>query len=437
MNATVIQVEKLGKRYQIGQRRGRQNLREGLSEAITGAARRLPFANRASSPGRTTHSEHIWALQDVSFTVQKGEALGIIGRNGAGKSTLLKILSRITRPTTGHARIRGRVGSLLEVGTGFHPELTGRENTFLSGAVLGMKRHEITAKFDEIVAFAEIERFLDTPVKYYSSGMYMRLAFSVAAHLEPEILIVDEVLAVGDASFQKKCLGRMSHSASAGRTVLFVSHDLGAIQTLCQRALLLEQGKIIDSGPARQVVINYLSMADSLTQMDIATRTDRRGQGDFQFQSLDILDAYNSPRDFVVTGEEVRFRLRITTPERRTILPAPLDISILIRDHRGNLITTLSTFFTGDSPHRLPEIEEIICTVPHFPLLDGQYRIDLWCATSETTQDWLEDCASLRVEPGNYFGDTADLRLPKSEYHGAFLMPQIWHSPHDAREREK
>ncbi|HOC43094.1 MAG TPA: ABC transporter ATP-binding protein [Thermoanaerobaculales bacterium] len=246
MSAPAIRSELLSKRYRLGERRPFKSLRESLSGAF-----RRPLAGRR-------HREHIWALDAVSFEIAEGEAVGVIGRNGAGKSTLLKVLSRITQPTSGRAEVRGRIGSLLEVGTGFHPELTGRENISLNGAILGMKRAEIAAKFDEIVDFAGVERFIDTPVKRFSSGMYLRLAFAVAAHLEPEILLVDEVLAVGDLAFQKKCLGRMKSVSREGRTVLFVSHNLAAIRSLCSRALLLQDGRLEAAGPADEVIERYL-----------------------------------------------------------------------------------------------------------------------------------------------------------------------------------
>lgn len=252
----IVRVEGLSKQYRLGLRDAAyETLRESLVEAIRAPLTRLRGRNGKRTP------ETIWALKDVSFEVAPGEVLGIIGRNGAGKSTLLKVLSRITEPTTGRAELFGRVASLLEVGTGFHPELTGRENIYLNGAVLGMKKAEIERKFNQIVEFSELEKFLDTPVKRYSSGMYMRLAFAVASHLEPEILVVDEVLAVGDAQFQKKCLGKMSNVAMEGRTVLFVSHNMIAVQSLCQRAIWLDQGKIIENGPARNVVSKYLTSA--------------------------------------------------------------------------------------------------------------------------------------------------------------------------------
>lgn len=252
MSDIIIRAENLGKKYDLGAGSGNaaryRTLRDTLAEAASKLGQRKTRAK----------AEEFWALRDVSFEIGRGEVVGIIGRNGAGKSTLLKILSRITEPTTGRVRVGGRVASLLEVGTGFHPELTGRENIFLNGAILGMSRLEIKAKFDEIVAFAEVERFLDTPVKRYSSGMYVRLAFAVAAHLEPEILVIDEVLAVGDAEFQKKCLGKMEEVSRGGRTVLFVSHQTGAVAGLCNRAMLLDQGQLVEIGSSRDVIARYL-----------------------------------------------------------------------------------------------------------------------------------------------------------------------------------
>ncbi|HEY0100879.1 MAG TPA: ABC transporter ATP-binding protein, partial [Pyrinomonadaceae bacterium] len=249
--ATIIRVENLGKQYRLG---GPQAAYSTLRETLVGAARApLRWAQKGKRPAAM-----VWAVRDVSFEVQPGEIVGIIGRNGAGKSTLLKMLSRITEPTTGAIDLYGRVGSLLEVGTGFHPELSGRENIYLNGAILGMLRTEIARKFDEIVAFAEVEKFIDTPVKHYSSGMYLRLAFAVAAHLEPEILIVDEVLAVGDARFQRKCLNKMQDVGQQGRTVLFISHSMAAITRLCQRAILLNEGQVIADGPSDRVVSTYL-----------------------------------------------------------------------------------------------------------------------------------------------------------------------------------
>lgn len=264
MGEIAIQVEQLGKEYRIGSREKYRALRDTLTDWLNAPARAvaaLARGQRAATAATPSDPKSFWALKDVSFEVKRGEVIGIIGRNGAGKSTLLKILSRVTRPTEGHARIHGRVGSLLEVGTGFHPELTGRENLYLNGTILGMKRREITRKFDEIVAFSEIEKFIDTPVKRYSSGMYTRLAFAVAAHLEPEILMVDEVLAVGDVAFQKKCLGKMGEVAKEGRTVLFVSHNMGTINQLCSSSLWIDAGSIKARGDSRRISEDYLANA--------------------------------------------------------------------------------------------------------------------------------------------------------------------------------
>ena len=267
MNDIAIRADGLGKKYRIGgKQEGYKTLRDTLSEVFMAPFRRAKRLVRGQGYGAVERDEAIWALKDVSFQIKRGEVVGVIGKNGAGKTTLLKILSRITEPTEGFAEIHGRVGSLLEVGTGFHPELTGRENIFLNGAILGMRKGEIERKFDEIVDFAEIEKFIDTPVKHYSSGMYVRLAFAVAAHLEPEILLVDEVLAVGDASFQKKCLGKMGDVSKKGRTVLFVSHNMSAISRLCPRAILLHEGKIIRDGESLKVISDHLKTSTRTIQ---------------------------------------------------------------------------------------------------------------------------------------------------------------------------
>ena len=258
MSITMLHVENLGKQYFIGRREKYRTFRESLTQSLSAPFRRSIQALRGQGQQAAGLDQALWALRGVSFEIQQGDVVGVIGRNGAGKSTLLKILSRITEPTTGRVRIRGRVGSLLEVGTGFHPELTGRENIYLNGAILGMRKNEIERKFDEIVDFAETEAFLDTPVKHYSSGMYVRLAFAVAAHLEPEILLVDEVLAVGDIAFQKKCLGKMGDVARTGRTVLFVSHNMAAIAALCNRAFLLDHGQLVAAGETAEVIDRYM-----------------------------------------------------------------------------------------------------------------------------------------------------------------------------------
>ena len=275
MSDIVIRAENLGKKYLIGHQAGNgryTTLRDVLAQNARGLWRKTNDLVRGKPIIQGDTMEEIWALKDVSFEIGRGEVVGIIGRNGAGKSTLLKVLSRITEPTTGRVTIKGRVASLLEVGTGFHPELTGRENVFLNGAILGMTRAEVKRKFDEIVAFAEVEKFLDTPVKRYSSGMYVRLAFAVAAHLEPEILIVDEVLAVGDASYQEKCITQMRKLASTGRTVLFVSHNMGFVLTLCRKALLLDGGTILATGPVRPIITSYFARSQTLGRSENPVR---------------------------------------------------------------------------------------------------------------------------------------------------------------------
>jgi lipopolysaccharide transport system ATP-binding protein len=289
LSTTAIRVRNLSKQYQIGAReRGYRTFQEALIKAV-----KSPFERFRRLSGRAGAAESFWALRDASFDIQEGEVVGIIGRNGAGKSTLLKILSQITEPTTGEVELHGRVGSLLEVGTGFHPELTGRENVYLNGAILGMKRAEIKRQFDDIVAFAEVEKFLDTPVKRYSSGMYMRLAFAVAAHLEPEILVVDEVLAVGDAAFQKKCLGKMSAVSQQGRTVLFVSHNMNAIEALCTRALMLNAGSVVaNSQDVREVILAYLA------------KSNLRESAEWRNPGNTLGNPWFSPRRFFVGDED-------------------------------------------------------------------------------------------------------------------------------------
>ncbi|MBL8189944.1 MAG: ABC transporter ATP-binding protein, partial [Acidobacteria bacterium] len=308
MSKRVIFCEGLGKQFRIGKREINKTLRDVLTDALAAPVRALKTRFSANGfPGVPT--ETIWALKDVSFDIQHGEVVGIIGHNGAGKSTLLKILSRISEPTEGRIGIHGRVGSLLEVGTGFHPELTGRENIFLNGAILGMRRTEIIRKFDEIVEFAGVGKFLDTPVKFYSSGMYMRLAFAVAAHLEPEILIVDEVLSVGDAQFQKKCLGKMGEVAQSGRTVIFVSHNMAAVERLCSKVLVLENGRLIGNGQPRAMISNYLREGSG----EIYVARSRTGHP--QVLSAKICDVNGHPLDEPVCTEPFLVRLHFVLPE--------------------------------------------------------------------------------------------------------------------------
>ncbi|HUW95327.1 MAG TPA: ABC transporter ATP-binding protein [Anaerolineae bacterium] len=370
MTDIAVRVEKLSKRYRIGGPQARyRTLRESLVDMAAAPARRL---RRLGQP--SPENETIWALKDVTFDVKKGEVVGVIGRNGAGKTTLLRILSRITEPTEGYAEIRGRVGSLLEVGTGFHPELTGRENIYLNGAILGMKRTEINIKFDEIVAFSEIEKFLDTPVKRYSSGMYVRLAFSVAAHLEPEILLVDEVLAVGDASFQRKCLGKMGDVAHEGRTVLFVSHNMAAVSGLCERAMWIDDGKIVDIGPTDAVVREYLRVPAAAT----GTWTNVSSfdtAGDIRLQTAAIVT--ESGTQAGVVGFDEDFAVEILYEVQRRI--PSWSLVFRITDSSGTAIFT--SWDTDSEPGRQKPLDagvyRAICRVPGRLVRPGIYSVSL------------------------------------------------------------
>ncbi|HTZ40605.1 MAG TPA: polysaccharide ABC transporter ATP-binding protein [Syntrophales bacterium] len=374
MGDTTIQIEKLGKRYRIGRALGRnQTFREVLVDAACSPFRRM--AGMFRSPGIATNSdqETIWALRNVSFDIRGGDTVGVIGRNGAGKSTLLKILSRITEPTTGRVRLRGRVGALLEIGTGFHSELTGEENVYLSGAILGMKHDEIRRKFDEIVAFAEVEKFIRTPVKHYSSGMYLRLAFAVAAHLDPEILLVDEVLAVGDVSFQKKCLGKMDAVAHEGRTVLFVSHNLGAVQRLCRSAVLLERGEVKAYGPAAEVSALYLK--DGMTDA-LSWRRSAPAQSDIYFRSIYMRGDDGEPLSCVTTSDSVRVVLQFVVGRRCR----DLQVSLGLLDRSGEQIFGTAPQDTGLTPPEEPGEYTAVVTLPAEILMAKTYgiRAALW-----------------------------------------------------------
>lgn len=370
---TIISVDKLGKQYPIGSRAAYKTVRESIMNAFTAFPTFL---------SRRTSEQTIWALKDVSFEIKEGEVIGIIGRNGAGKSTFLKILSRITDPTEGEARIRGRVGSLLEVGTGFHPELTGRENIYLNGAILGMSRAEIKRKFDEIVAFAEVQKFLDTPVKKYSSGMYVRLAFAVAAHLEPEILIVDEVLAVGDAQFQKKCLGKMEAVGKEGRTVLFVSHNMGAVHTLTQKCAFLDKGKLLFFGETHEAVNKYLAESagnenEGEHHLDYYRRdyVEKTYKDDLKVRYTDVWVEKNGERISALNmGDqfEIFFELQVYS----LIHGANLSLSIL--NSEAQFITVI---FSWDKDYYLDlspgkhviklEIEGLVLTPGHYSIITG------------------------------------------------------------------
>jgi lipopolysaccharide transport system ATP-binding protein len=372
-----IRVEGLGKRYLIRHQTASRYtaLRDVISDGARDLGRRALRRPVSPSPNR----ELIWALRHLSFELGEGERLGVIGRNGAGKSTLLKVLSRITEPTEGRVWVRGRVGSLLEVGTGFHPELTGRENIFLNGTILGMSRHEVRRKFDEIVAFAEVERFLDTPVKRYSSGMYVRLAFAVAAHLEPEILIVDEVLAVGDAAFQRKCLGKMSDVAASGRTVILVSHNMAAIQQLCTRSIWLHDGTLQAIGPTADVVAAYAESYSGSAGGEFSARG-VQGDGKVRLLSYEVLNRDRRATPLPVTGEDLVIRVRVEALE--PISQPACGISLWTAT--GVLLTSLNSVQLGVELAPWPageiEIDVVVRDVDYLP---GPYKADFWVMTPQ------------------------------------------------------
>ena len=398
----IITAEGVGKQYRI--QHATRPRYEALRDVIsTGAATQW---QRLRGRRTALETEEFWALRDVSFALSSGAVLGIIGRNGAGKSTLLKILSRITEPTEGRIVLRGRAASLLEVGTGFHPELSGRENIYLNGSILGMPRAEITRKFDDIVAFAGTELFLDTPVKRYSSGMYVRLAFAVAAHLEPEILIVDEVLAVGDAEFQQKCLGKMGEVARSGRTVLFVSHQMAAVQNLCTEALLIEKGRVASRGAVADVIGQYLAGAPELIDLSSAHR---EGSGTLQFTGVALKDAAgNVVRSFNSgPAATLEIGLECVGDAQRNI-----RIGVGFDDHMGYRVATLATHLVGvDIPVLAPGRHLVSLTVPHLPLAPGRYGLALYVSAQGETADWLLNAGSFAVDAGDFYGTG---QLPQS-----------------------
>jgi lipopolysaccharide transport system ATP-binding protein len=389
--SVVIQASRLSKEYHRWQlQQNGDGLRHVMDRFVRSPWR---FFRRRECDGT------FWALKDISFEVEQGQVLGLIGRNGAGKSTLLKILSGITTPTVGHATIRGRVGSLLEVGTGFHPELTGRENVYLNGAILGMSKADIRRKFDEIVAFSEIERFLDTPVKHYSSGMYVRLAFAVAAHLEPEILFVDEVLAVGDTAFQKKCLGKMSGVAQQGRTIIFVSHNMNAVSALCQSAMLLENGGIsAHSDNVQDVLRRYLSPAISVHTVDLSRHPNRTSPTSV-FEEISMSDEDHGATNCFIPGANVLIVFKVRPPSP---LVAP-RISIGITSYRGERIFAIGTHIGGDTIPFVGGPSTIRARFELPPLVPGEYTLDIgFYDRTGSPLDVIYGGASLEVLKDDY-----------------------------------
>lgn len=415
MSQTAITVEGLGKRYRLGKSQQKPaNFWQALGGTLV-----APFRYLIRSATRASEQETLWALRDVSFSVQAGEALGVVGRNGAGKTTLLKILSRITDPSEGRARLHGRVGSLLEVGTGFHAELTGRENIFLNGAILGMHHAEIKSRFDEIVDFAEVERFIDTPVKYYSSGMYVRLAFSVAAHLNPEILLVDEVLAVGDLAFQKKCLGKMGNVATAGRTILLVSHNMEAILGLCSRAIWIDDGRLVADGPSAEVVEAYTKASLDLAARVGLDERSQEGPGVIKFTGFHLRDGNGRKLEFAFCGQEVELVLEYETRDGQDL--RNVKAWVWFRDRLGKSLALMFTHLTSQDFEHLPGRGRMVCRLPRLTLAPGSYLVDIATRASGHKADKLIGAAVLEVSPGDFFGTGK----PVSDV-GMFLVDHSW-----------
>ena len=431
MSGAAIKVEGLGKKYRIGAHQEHyKTLRETLAQGSSKAFKRI-FHRKDAQP----RNETIWALKDVSFEVKPGEVVGIIGRNGAGKSTLLKILSRITEPTEGSVEIHGRVGSLLEVGTGFHPELTGRENIYMNGSILGMRKAEIDRKFDEIVDFAEIEKFLDTPVKRYSSGMYVRLAFAVAAHLEPEILLVDEVLAVGDAAFQKKCLGKMDLVAKEGRTVLFVSHNMLAIENICNSGIVFQNGEINFNGEVSKAIDFYSNLILAPNEIQKIYKVDtikRSGTQEVIIERFYCKDKYGIILSEIKSGDDVVFCFNYYTKNQKNI--KRVDIGFSIHDRYDRILTVLYAKYERQEFEEIPSQGIFTCQINKFPFSPGIYKIGARVTVGGCEADWPKDgIGFIEVKMGDFFGSG-------SMGYGAsaqFLLKGTWSVVEIAKEEKK
>jgi lipopolysaccharide transport system ATP-binding protein len=402
MNEIAIKINSLSKSYRIGKKQERYTtFRDAVSDFFVAPFRKAGKLLRGQATGAAELDKVIWALKDVSMEVRQGEVLGIIGRNGAGKTTLLKVLSRITEPTEGYADIYGRVGALLEVGTGFHAELTGRENVFLNGAILGMKRDEINRKFDDIVEFAEIEQFIDTPVKHYSSGMYVRLAFAVAAHLNPDTLLIDEVLAVGDAGFQKKCIASINHSTGEGKTALIVSHNMGLVRSLCSRVLLLENGSISCEGSPDQVISAY---HNTLLSTEIGYKADsERSNREIYFSEAYIRNRLGDAVSEIPCGEGLRIEMKLSSKSGNRI-DRPW-VGVLIYSSFGNLVSHLANREAGFELNPLGNESTVVCDIETLNLTPGEYYISFGISDINIKNiDKVEKALSFTITPADIFG---------------------------------
>ena len=423
MNDIVIKAENLGKKYIIGHQaeNGRYvALRDVLMHNVQTLWNKTKDLATGKPIIQGDTMEEVWALKDLNFEIKRGEAVGIIGRNGAGKSTLLKILSRITELTTGRVTIKGRVASLLEVGTGFHPELSGRENIYLNGTILGMTRVEIKRKFDEIVAFAEIEKFLDTPVKRYSSGMYVRLAFAGAAHLEPEILVVDEVLAVGDAQFQKKCLGKMEEVGEEGRTVIFVSHNMGSIQRLCKKALYLDRGGVKALGDVSIIIDQYMNATSTICKTLLCDRVDRTGSGNIRLTSVTCHSSSVNSIE-VVRGPDLKV-IEISYEVLSENECRNVNVAIGVDDILGNRIITLWSKYNNEIFNNLPLRGTFVCQIPQLNLRTGSYFIHVYLEANGVVADYVHNAYELAIEYGRFYASG----LEPTGDQGALLIEHCW-----------
>jgi lipopolysaccharide transport system ATP-binding protein len=417
----IVSIEHLSKAYRLGQI-GTGTLTNDLR--VWWAKKRgkpNPLLKIGQMDNGNVEGEVVWALKDVNLDIEEGEVLGIVGRNGAGKSTLLKILSRITAPTSGQIKVKGTIASLLEVGTGFHPELTGSENIYLNGAILGMSKGEVRKKFDEIITFAEVEKFIDTPVKRYSSGMYVRLAFAVAAHLEPDILIVDEVLAVGDTSFQRKCVEKMGQVAKEGRTVLFVSHNMGMIQSLCKRGIILDSGHLVASDNVEAIVGQYLSKVHDRSNQTLVDYTKRPGLHQTWLEKVLITGGEGSST--LVTGRPASFEFTVSR------LQPMLECAFTIYDDMGYAISKLNSVTVGleDQVSIGNRGRRFICRMDELLLLPGTYRINVAISSDRNLQDHVEGAAVFNVEPGHFRGKVVSEKRSSAK----IVLPHHWIIPQE------
>jgi lipopolysaccharide transport system ATP-binding protein len=417
MNEPLLIVDNIGKRYRLTRRAAYTTISDATREGLASLKNRWSARQEQGLEA----SREFWALRNLSFELREGDVLGVVGPNGAGKSTLLKILARITEPSEGDAYVRGRVGSLLEVGTGFHPELSGRDNTYLNGALLGMRRREITDKFDDIVEFAGVGRFIEMPVKRYSSGMYVRLAFSVAAFLEPEILLIDEVLSVGDHAFQQRCLGRMDEIAHSGRTILYVSHNLASVSALCTQACFLERGSVVHYGSVDEALRRYHTSVGSSRRTALGSRKDRKGDGRARVNHVEV----TGPDGVVRVGDRAEVRLDYEADCDLTNVMVGISINGIL----GEPVGQCSTKITGQDMKSVPKRGVFVCAFPRLPLIPDRYSLNVYIEVNGLVADWVQDAHTFDVVESDFFGSG---QLPLKT-HGRYVFDHSWSLEEDRR----